>query len=48
MISGESRYCPNCKAVYKSKSITICLKCGHPTEKKLVTKGANREDSMGK
>jgi len=47
MVSNKGRVCTNCKAVYNTNNVTICLKCGHVTREKVVTKGVDIENSMG-
>jgi len=48
MVNKEMRICPNCKAIYKDKNVTVCLKCGYPTVKRVMTKGVKVETPMGK
>ena len=43
MIDTETRICPNCKAEYKDKNVTICLKCGYPTIKKVINKSIKKD-----
>ena len=47
MINNKGRFCPNCKTVYESDNVTICLKCGYPTHAKVVTKGEINADILG-
>jgi rRNA maturation endonuclease Nob1 len=48
MINKAVRFCPSCKAIYKSDNITVCLKCGHATVERVVTKGVKSEATLGK
>jgi len=48
MIRNNTRICPNCKTEYKNVNMTICIKCGYPTIEKVITKGENIENTLGK
>ena len=47
MINTKGRICPSCKKVYKDDKITVCLKCGHPTIERVMTKGMKSEVTLG-